>query len=33
MDYHTENIFIDVTSKDVTKANIVLNTLIAMFSE
>lgn len=33
MDYETENIFIDCTAKDVTKASIVLNTLIAMFSE
>ena len=33
MDMGTENIFIECTGKDVTKANIVLNTLIAMFSE
>ena len=28
----TKNVFIDVTAKDLTKANIVLNTLVAMFS-
>ena len=28
----TRNVFIDITAKDVTKANIVLNTLVAMFS-
>lgn len=28
----TRNVFIEVTAKDLTKANIVLNTLIAMFS-
>ncbi len=33
MDMQTENIFIECTAKDVTKASIVLNTLIAMFSE
>ena len=33
MDHTTENIFIECTAKDVTKASIVLNTLIAMFSE
>lgn len=33
MDAHTENIFIECTAKDVTKASIVLNTLVAMFSE
>lgn len=33
MDFATENIFIDCTAKDLTKASIVLNTLIAMFSE
>lgn len=33
MDSHTENIFIECTAKDVTKASIVLNTLIAMFSQ
>ena len=33
MDMETENIFIDCTAKDATKASIVLNTLIAMFSE
>lgn len=33
MDETTENIFIECTAKDVTKASIVLNTLIAMFSQ
>ena len=33
MDCHTENVFIECTAKDVTKASIVLNTLIAMFSQ
>jgi phenylalanyl-tRNA synthetase beta chain len=28
----TRNVFIEVTAKDLTKANIVLNTLVAMFS-
>lgn len=28
----TKNVFIDITAKDLTKANIVLNTLVAMFS-
>lgn len=28
----TKNVFLEVTAKDLTKANIVLNTLIAMFS-
>ncbi len=29
---NTRNVFIEVTAKDLTKANIVLNTLVAMFS-
>lgn len=33
MDHNTEDIFIDCTAKDLTKASIVLNTLIAMFSQ
>lgn len=33
MDQDTEDIFIDCTAKDITKASIVLNTLIAMFSQ
>lgn len=33
MDHSTEDIFIDCTAKDLTKASIVLNTLIAMFSQ
>ena len=28
----TKNVIIDITAKDITKANIVLNTLVAMFS-
>uniref|UniRef100_A0AAV1V4Z7 phenylalanine--tRNA ligase n=1 Tax=Peronospora matthiolae TaxID=2874970 RepID=A0AAV1V4Z7_9STRA len=30
---HTKNVFIECTATDMTKANVVLNTMVAMFSE
>ncbi len=30
---NTRNVFIDITATDITKANIVLDTLVTMFSE
>ena len=30
---HTRNVFIECTATDLTKANVVLNTMIAMFSQ